>query len=174
MEKERAHTSAKAVKPKSPRWVLPSQAPRQKMKRLFMWAILKLHEEGSIVLCDRPLLYISGLASLPIFDIPDSTTTPNRSMFASPDVSHSTFAMPEQDGYLSDPPPYEEDEAYIPVTPALLGGPVREILHAKGITSKSAAVGAEEIIQELKRSDARWGWVRIQAIQEAMETILID
>ncbi|KAG1863912.1 hypothetical protein F4604DRAFT_1586773, partial [Suillus subluteus] len=174
IKKEKARTPSKPVSPNPPRWVSPPHAPREKMKRLFLWAILKLYQEGTVVFCDRPLLNVSGLASLPVFDIPKSTRIANSSMFWSADISSSQPAVPEQDGYLSDPPPYEEDEAYISVTPSLLAGPVRDIIRTKGIRGKSRAIGAEEILGELKQSDVRWACVGLRAVEEAMETIVVD
>jgi hypothetical protein len=80
--------------------------------------------------------------------------------------------MSEEDAYLSDPPMYEEDEAYVSVTPELLAVPVREIMRAKGIRGKSSKVGAEEITRCLRREDARWARIGAWAVEETMEMIL--
>ncbi|KAG1857144.1 hypothetical protein F4604DRAFT_1685359 [Suillus subluteus] len=122
----------------------------------------------------QPLLNVSGLASLPVFNITKSKRIANSLMFWPADVSSSQPAVPEQDGYLSDPPPYKEDEAYVSMMPTLLARPVQDVIHAKGIRGKSCMVGTEEILGELKRSDVHWASVRIQAVKEAMETIVID
>lgn len=168
----------------------PTDAPRVKMKRLFSWAVLKLYEEGSIVLCDRLLMPVPAVSrshgsgdtnglwktgdSTASFSSANNTvfSTANSTMFSSTGASPSKFAMSEEDAYLSDPPMCEEDEAYISVTPALLAGPVREIMRAKGIRGKSAKVGAEEITRCLRREDARWARVGAWAVEEAMESIL--
>ncbi|KAG2136429.1 hypothetical protein DEU56DRAFT_947113 [Suillus clintonianus] len=124
-EAEVAGTSTKAVI--RPRF-RPSISPRTRMKNLFQWAVLGLYKKGSVVLSDIP----SPVASLPVSSV----------IFSSPHPSPSKSVIPEQDGHLSDPPPHEEDEVYVPVTPELLVGPMLEILRAKGITGKTAAVGA--------------------------------
>lgn len=165
--------------------------PRMKMKRLFSWAVLKLYEEGSIVLWDKPLkpVPVSNLC-LPgsgdtsgLWKTANNTascsnannsvfSTANSTMFSSTGASSSKFVVSEEDAYLSDPPMYEEDEAYVSVTPTLLAAPVREIMRAKGIRGKSAKVGAEEITRCLRREDARWARIGAWAVEETMEMIL--
>ncbi|KAG1736119.1 uncharacterized protein EDB91DRAFT_1142931 [Suillus paluster] len=175
--------------------IKPSDAPRVKMKRLFSWAVLKLYEEGSIVLWDRSLRLLPGALSVllsPGFGDTDnlwktanSTTsfstannsvfsTANSTMFSTTGASSSKFVMSEEDAYLSDPPMDEEDETYISVTPALLAGPIREIMRAKRIGGKSTKVRAEEIARYLRRGDARWARVGAWAVEEAMEVVLGD
>jgi hypothetical protein len=139
-----------------------------------MWVIYQLHNEGSIVLCDRPYTFISGMLTMPLFEHPDNSETAHSSLFSSPDRFSSTSSLPNDDGYLSDPPPYEEDEAYVAVTSAVLAGPIQQIMHAKGIRGKSTAVGAEDILKELKRLSARWAMIRLQDVEEALETIIVD
>jgi len=95
-------------------------------------------------------------------------------MFSSTSVSSSKFVVSAEDGYLSDPPPYEEEEAYVSVTPALLAGPVREAMRAKGLRGKSAKMGAEEITRCLRRGDERWARVGAWAVEEAMEIVLAE
>ncbi|KAG2156740.1 uncharacterized protein EDB93DRAFT_1125339 [Suillus bovinus] len=169
----------------------PTDVPRVKMKRLFSWAVLKLYEEGSIVLWDKPLMPVpvsgsrvpgsgdtNGLwktvnNTATCSSANDSVfSTANSTMFSSTGASSSKFVMSEEDAYLSDPPMYEEDEAYVSVTPALLAAPVREIMRAKGMRSKSAKVGAEEITRCLRREDARWARIGAWAVEETMEMIL--
>ncbi|KAG2036758.1 hypothetical protein BDR03DRAFT_958842 [Suillus americanus] len=169
----------------------PTDMPRVKMKRLFSWAVLKLYEEGSIVLWDRPLMPVpvSGLRppgsgdTSGLWKTPNDTascssanktvfSTANSTMFSSTGASSSKFVMSEEDAYLSDPPMYEEDEAYVSVTPTLLAAPVREIMRAKGVRGKSAKVGAEEITRCLRREDARWARIGAWAVEETMEMIL--
>ncbi|KAG1823528.1 uncharacterized protein BJ212DRAFT_1324897, partial [Suillus subaureus] len=165
--------------------------PRVKMKRLFSWAVLKLYEEGSIVLWDKPLMPVpvSGLRppgsgdTSGLWKTPNDTascssvnnsvfSTANSTMFSSTGASSSKFVMSEEDAYLSDPPMYEEDEAYVSVTPTLLAAPVREIMRAKGIRGKSAKVGAEEVTRCLRREDARWARIGAWAVEETMDMIL--
>ncbi|KAG1745272.1 hypothetical protein EDB19DRAFT_1693569 [Suillus lakei] len=171
--------------------IKPATVPRVKMKRLFSWAVLKLYEEGSIVLWDKPLMPVpvsvprppgsgdtSGLwkttnNTASFSSANDSVfSTANNTMFSSIGASSSKFVMSEEDAYLSDPPMYEEDEAYVSVTPALLAGPVREIMHSKGMGGKSVKVGAEEVTRCLRREDARWARIGAWDVEEAMEMIL--
>ncbi|KAG2064303.1 hypothetical protein BDR04DRAFT_280207 [Suillus decipiens] len=168
-----------------------TDVPRVKMKRLFSWAVLKLYEEGSIVLWDKPLMPILSSGLRPpgsdhtsgLWKTANNTastssanssvlSTANSTMFSSTGASLSKFVMSEEDAYLSDPPMYEEDEAYISVTPKLLAAPVREIMRAKGMRGKSAKVGAEEITRCLRREDARWARIGPWAVEETMEMIL--
>lgn len=169
----------------------PTDVPRVKMKRLFSWAVLKLYEEGSIVLWDQPLtpVAVSGLRppgsgdTSGLWKTANNTancssanssvfSTANNTMFSSTGASSSKFVMSEEDAYLSDPPMYEEDEAYVSVTPALLAAPVRKIMRARGMRGKSVKVGAEEITRCLRREDARWARIGAWAVEETMEMIL--
>lgn len=158
-----------------------SNHPRGKMKRLFMWAVLQLYERGSIVLydglLDAPTASVSiapshfaatnTASSQAPSDVPLSST-----IFSSPDAAKSV--IPEDDAYLSDPPYLEEDEAYTPVTAALLAQPVREIMCARGIRGKSIRVRAEDIARDLKRLDRRWARIDLQVIEEVIDTVVID
>ncbi|KAG2139777.1 hypothetical protein DEU56DRAFT_755525 [Suillus clintonianus] len=81
---------------------------RVRMKHLFMWVILQLYEEGSIVLCNKPLMSITS-------------------------CNTQQCVTSDDEAYISDPPPLEEDKAYIPVTATLLSQPVQEIMSARGI-----------------------------------------
>ncbi|KAG1899878.1 uncharacterized protein F5891DRAFT_953242 [Suillus fuscotomentosus] len=151
-----------------------------KMKHLFMWAILKLYEEGSIVLYVRPLPPC-GSASKPLFNATLTSAnsaqrdTPFSSVvFSSPDSVSSKSIIPQEDAYLSDVPPYEEDEAYVPVTAALLEQPVREIMSARGIGGKSTRVSTEDIAMHLKKLDSRWACVTLQAVEEAIDIVVVD
>ncbi|KAG1901572.1 uncharacterized protein F5891DRAFT_979395 [Suillus fuscotomentosus] len=117
--------------------------PYIKMKRLFMWALLQLYKQGSIVLYD-------GLLDAPtasVFIVPLF-----RTIFSTPDATKSMIA--EDNTYLSDPPCYEEDQAYIPVTATLLSQPVRDIMCIRGIRGKSIRVRAEDITKDLERLDS--------------------
>ncbi|KAG2108246.1 uncharacterized protein F5147DRAFT_773827 [Suillus discolor] len=158
-----------------------SKHPHAKMKRLFMWAVLQLYERGSIVLYDG--LSDAPTASVSIApshfavtntansqapsDVPLSST-----IFSSPDAAKSV--IPEDDAYLSDLPYYKEDEAYTPVTAALLAQPVRDIMCARGIRGKSVRVRAEDIAKDLKMFDRRWAHIDLRTIEEAIDTIVID
>ncbi|KAG0704963.1 hypothetical protein DFH29DRAFT_325765 [Suillus ampliporus] len=186
-------SSSKTTNAHSQTRTKPSDAPRVKMKRLFSWAVLKLYEEGSIVLWDKSASLLPGTISMPrypgfgntneLWKTANSTTsfstannsvfsTANSTIFSSASASSSKFVMSEEDAYLSDPPMDEEDEVYVSVTPTLLAGPIRDIMRAKGIGGRNAKVKAEEITRCLRRGDARWARVGAWAVEEAMEVIL--
>ncbi|KIJ08014.1 hypothetical protein PAXINDRAFT_102715 [Paxillus involutus ATCC 200175] len=124
--------------------------PRKKMKRLFAWAVVKLYEEGSIVLWDgdvRPLplpvppapsLALAGCGETSTLwktgdsTIGDNTIRSSATTFVSYSTSYSYSAShhssreTEADtdsSYLSDPQPNEE--AYVPLTPRFLAGYVQ-------------------------------------------------
>ncbi|KAG1876272.1 hypothetical protein F4604DRAFT_1760428 [Suillus subluteus] len=180
-------TSSKHTLARSQTKTKPTDMPRVKMKRLFSWAVLKLYEEGSIVLWDKPLMPVPVSGLRPgsgdtswLWRTANNTAScssannsafsaANSTMFSSIGVSSSKFVMSEEDAYLSDPPMHEEDEAYVSVTPTLLAAPVREIMRAKGMRGK---VGAEEITRYLRREDARWARIGAWAVEETMEMIL--
>jgi hypothetical protein len=135
------------------------------MKRLFMWAILRLYEEGAIVLYDKPLIPISLSPSAPPVNLPVANSS------ASSDAQQCVTS--DDDAYLSDPPPLEEDEAYVPVTAMLLAQPVRDVMSARGIRGKSPRVRAEDVLMDLKKLDYRWARVDLQTVDEAIDTIVI-
>lgn len=139
-----------------------STTTHMRMKRLFMWAVLNLYKQGSIVLCNRPLAPPSNL-------VPASSP-----MFSSRHPSSAKCVVPEEDAYLSDPPMYEEDEAYVPVTPKLLTAPVQEIMRGMGIRGKSVEVRVEGIMRRLQMSDHCWERIGLQAVEQAMQLIVLD
>ncbi|KAI0068527.1 hypothetical protein BV25DRAFT_1910301 [Artomyces pyxidatus] len=97
-----------------------SEGVARKMKRLFMWAIRKLYEEGSIIISDgpvRPLPYRAAEASM-LWRASSSNTAGNITSNTISSTS-SSFTRHLDDsldsvGELSDPVPGEE--SYIPVT----------------------------------------------------------
>ncbi|TFY82731.1 hypothetical protein EWM64_g1279 [Hericium alpestre] len=93
-----------------------SEGTAPKMKRLFVWAILKLFKEGSIVLWDgpvRPVPKTFNANSSMLWRASSSTTT---SMSFSIHRSLSVDDTEEEE--LSDP--LENEESYIPLTSAYL------------------------------------------------------
>ncbi|KAG1777580.1 hypothetical protein EV702DRAFT_1045322 [Suillus placidus] len=137
-----------------------------RMKRLFMWAILWLYEEGSIVLYDKPLIFISLSPSAPNLPLTNLANSPAS-------CNTQQHVMSDDEAYLSDPPPLEEDEAYVPVTATLLSQPVQEIMSARGIRGKSARVRAEDVLSDLKQLDHCWLCIDLQTVDEAIDTIVI-
>ncbi|KAG2336095.1 hypothetical protein BDR05DRAFT_1006164 [Suillus weaverae] len=154
-----------------------SDHPRVKMKNLFMWAVLQLYEEGSIVLHDTPLalsVFCDSAGSNTASSSAPSDAMLSSALFSCPGVASSMSTISADDGYLSDPPPCEEDEAYVPVTPALLVTPVREIMLARGIKGKSPRVRVEDIARDLKRLDNRWARIDLEDVEEAIQLIELD
>jgi hypothetical protein len=139
-----------------------SSLVRVRMKCLFMWVVLELYKEGSIVLYDRPL---------PLPSIALDNRLLSSSLFSSSGISSAKHVIPEEDAYLSDPPMYEEDEAYVPMTPALLVAPVQEIIRAMGIRGKSPKVRADNVMGHLKVLNVRWANIDLQAVEEAIQFI---
>lgn len=143
--KEKAHESSSSKHGK--------EGLRPKMKRLFVVAIRKLFEEGSIILWDGPVWPV----------IPPSRTSPSRSQNSegvggllwnadtpiedttmSTNVASSTmFCVCSGDGVgggrdageLSDP--QGDEESYIPLTPSYLGKQVLSIIRKMIISSST-------------------------------------
>ena len=161
-----------------------------KMKRLFGWALVRLYEEGSIVLWDGPMHPLPMPLSEPensLWSTGESSTISSISVSASASLFSSAATNPSahQDaanGYLSDPQPNEE--AYVPLTPELLSTYVRDaVISLKrgrgkqrgGRASKEGGAGreptAEAIVAYLHRTDARWARVGVWAVEEALEAL---
>lgn len=144
----------------SPRVNLETEQQKEmiapKMKRLFQWAIVKLHEEGSIVLWDGPVrplpvshsLHLpgnwSGMGTISTSELWQTSTasaaTGDGTLFS---VGTATAGIieDEDEDELSDPPPPgaggEGEEAYIPLTPTHLAPHVVRAIRA--FTSPSPA-----------------------------------
>jgi hypothetical protein len=118
------------------------------MKRLFQWAIVKLYEEGSIVLWDgavRPLpLHEEGRETSGLWKVnstvgADSTTFSSVSFGTSGGNTLRVEDDEEDEGELSDPPANGEEEAYITLTPAHLASHVEKAISALMTRSQSTA-----------------------------------
>lgn len=212
--------------------------PRKKMKRLFSWAIVKLYEEGSIVLWDGevrplpvpppPVLEGVGVDGSGLWKVDDTRNTfgdPSASISADPFASTSTascasasvlytssasaslyshYHAPRQSGkrgseserrqagaegeadanpdpgYVSDPG--VDEEAYVPLTPRLLAGYVREAVGAlrrgrgrgrsgAGGNGRGTEPTPEDVVAYLKRTDGRWAKVGVWAVEEALAVL---
>jgi len=128
----------------------PDEPVAPKMKRLFQWAIVKLYEEGSVVLWDgavRPLpshnegREISGLWKVNSMAGADSTMFSSMSGTTSRTTSRIENEV-EDDGNISDPPTNGEEEAYISLTPAHLAPHVEKAISTLMARSRSTAVHA--------------------------------
>ncbi|KAH7921737.1 hypothetical protein BV22DRAFT_1038277 [Leucogyrophana mollusca] len=163
--------------------------PRLKMKRLFAWAVVRLYEEGAIVLWDGPVRrmpcppalfaprggggsQIQGQSQRGNGDGETSALwkTANSTLFSTTTGGGSTFDDEDADAELSDP--REGEEAYVPLTPAFLAGYVREAVGRMGTgTGRGRGRGrpsAEDVTACLRRMDARWARVGAWTVEEAM------
>lgn len=207
--------------------------PRKKIKRLFSWAVVKLYEEGSIVLWD------GEVQPLPVPPPPDlegerngnglwkgddtrstvgdpsvscsrsyaSSTLANLSTSTSASVLYASSASASlyshyhpprrstkrgqahegregdvdadaDPGYVSDPG--VDEEAYVPLTPQLLAGYVREAMSAlrtgrgrggAGVGRKGTEPTPEDVLAYLRRTDGRWARVGVWAVEEALAVL---
>jgi hypothetical protein len=170
-----------------------SMAP--KMKRLFQWAIVKLYEEGSVVLWDgaiRPIRHerqdTSGLWKV------NSTAAANCTVFSA--ISSTSLRISrvgpgnveEDDGDISDPP--KNEEAYISVTPEHLAPYVEKAIstlmgRSQPPTSLSSTghrgslhvpapppgPSKEEITTFLRKMDGRWARIGEWIVEDALEVL---
>ncbi|EGO29410.1 hypothetical protein SERLADRAFT_433394 [Serpula lacrymans var. lacrymans S7.9] len=159
-----------------------NEPSRLKMKRLFGWALVKLYEEGSIILWDGPVRKApTGLSDSQ--DCQGETSalwkTANSTMFSvSSTSSSSVLALDEdeEDAQLSDPE--ENEESYVPLTPALLAAHVRHALQAMQAHPRGRGSGkepsSEEVAIYLRRRDARWARVGAWVVKEAMDLVHVE
>jgi len=120
------------------------------MKRLFGWALVRLYEEGSIVLWDGPMHSLpiplsgpesslwSAAGTSTVFSA--SSISSSMSLFSSAVTDPSTH-QDATNGYLSDPQPN-------------MGEPT-----------------AKAIMVYLHRTDTRWARVGVWAVEEAVEVL---
>jgi hypothetical protein len=145
----------------------------ERVKRLFRQAIIKLCDEGSIVIFDGPKLEWKS----------DSNEGNSRlwKMDSSSDVTSSwtgnttlsSYDRSLEDDELSDPPP--EEESYVSLSPSYLGTCVETVI--RDIMARSSAVTYKlssqkgptrnEILASLRR-DARWRRVDDWAVNETL------
>jgi hypothetical protein len=132
-----------------------------KMQRLFMWALRKLREEGSIVLWDGPV------RSSNEFEEGRRTLWKCSSSDVDRGFSMSGVVRGEEaNEELSDP--QEEEEAYIPLTPQYLAE------HVEGVVRVLEGASKGEITRFLRRSDDRWGRVGEWVVEEAIKLLKDD
>ncbi|KAG6332009.1 hypothetical protein ID866_7082 [Astraeus odoratus] len=172
--------------------------PRAKMKRLFQWALVRLYEEGSIVLWDGPShplpSTVPGLGTQIGATSLTSSTPGNDTVFFSESASlfstsHSSTAAglslegDESTGYVSDPP--SNEDAYVPLTPELLSVHVKDAIIAlkrkrqgrgtsngrREDSSMSDDLKPEDITAYLRRTDGRWENIGVWAVEEALEVL---
>jgi hypothetical protein len=167
-----------------------------KMKRLFSWAIVKLYEEGSIVLWDGPVRVCQGsgcgggggTSGLWKLNSSHANTAADDSVFSTVSsvvsVRRGGAGGEDDDGALSDPEPHEE--AYVSLTPALLAVYVEKAIGTlmarsaeaprrglRSIRPPAPAPGPmkEDVLMFLRRADERWARVGEWAVDEALEVL---
>ncbi|KAL0959701.1 hypothetical protein HGRIS_011396 [Hohenbuehelia grisea] len=202
------------------------ESPHPKMKRLFIHAIRKLYDEGSIVISDGPARSCASLEraySQNLTNIDDSSlwklsstaaNCANTSIMSSVsmlshrnvlDIDESLFSVKggdnssrldayrayvqhadDDDAALSDP--REDEESYVPLSPAYLGPMVERVItqlmerakkssaparakQSASAPASQAGPNAVEITACLKRQDGRWARVGEWAVNEALELL---
>ncbi|KAF7980580.1 hypothetical protein HWV62_37759 [Athelia sp. TMB] len=163
---------------------IPPEQLGAKMKRLFQVAIIKLYEEGSVVLFDGPARSIRDLdianETSRLWKANSSTASADSTVFS---VSSLSLAPSQEEdlGDISDPPAHKE-EAYISLTPAHLAPHVEEAIRAimgrpNQPVSKHRLAGPppgptkDEITRHLKRADARWAQVGEWVVEDALRVL---
>jgi len=159
----------------------PDEPIAPKMKRLFQWAIIKLYEEGSIVLWDGAIrsfpLHLEGRETSGLWKI-NSTAGADSTVFSS--VSFGTSGGTANG----------EEEAYITLTPAHLAPHVEKAIGTLMARSQSTATHThnhtsnrthkpapppgptkEEITTFLRRMDGRWARVGEWLVDDALEAL---
>jgi hypothetical protein len=122
-----------------------------KMKRLFQWSIVKLYEEGSIVLWDGPVRPLSlhdqgretsGLWKMNSTMGADSTTfsSVSSTSFGSSRVVTGDGRVDDDEGFISDPPANGDEEAYIPLTPEHLAPHVEKAIGTLMTRSRTTTI----------------------------------
>jgi hypothetical protein len=165
------------------------------MKRLFQWAIVKLYEEGSVILWDgsaRPIQN-EGRETSRLWKV-NSTIGADSTVFSS--VSSASFGIlsvgaedrDDDEGEISDPPATGE-EAYISLTPEHLAPHVEKAIRTLMARSRPAALSTkghnhswpepaplpgptkEEITSFLRRIDGRWARVGEWVVEDALQVL---
>jgi hypothetical protein len=164
--------------------------PGPKMKRLFGWAIVKLYEEGSIVIWDGPVRHCGeagcNSASV-IWRVNSNTDTsyPDSTVFSSI-TEPSRLENDSDPGELSDP--QSDEEAYIPLSPAYLASHVEKVIgtlmashstisgdvlaSGRTVSNRAPQPGpTKEQITSCLRRDGRWARVGEWAVDDALEVL---
>ncbi|KIK36919.1 hypothetical protein CY34DRAFT_16064 [Suillus luteus UH-Slu-Lm8-n1] len=84
------------------------------------------------------------------------------------------YVISKEDAYLLNPPIYEEDDTYVPMTLKLLIAPVRETMCAMVIKDKNPKVRVKDIMGWLQISHHYWKHISLQAVEQAMQLIILD
>ena len=155
----------------------PRTSIRERTKRLFRQAIIKLYDEGSIVLWDGPRKVWSteqDPSGSRLWHTNTTLDTPVPSAGVST-VGSNSYLEDSRDHEMSEPDPNEE--SYVSLTPAHLGKYVekviRQICSRKEKARRSGHRGPKgptlvEILSQLK-ADGRWRSIGEYAVAEALQ-----
>jgi hypothetical protein len=132
----------------TPRMQAKGENMNTKTRRLFLWAIRRLREEGSIVIWDGPVQVFSTSSE------EGSWTLWNRGSGGVVDLQEEDL-----DAELSDPP--DDEEAYVSLTPRYIADHIEDIIR----THEGATKG--EITKYLRRDD-RWARVGEWTVEETL------
>ncbi|KAJ3507059.1 hypothetical protein NLJ89_g6515 [Agrocybe chaxingu] len=174
-QKSKSSSTSSSVVP-IPREKLPG-----KMKRLFHWAIIKLLEEGSIVLWDGPVR--TSLASAGILNASrlwkssntsDLTLLGDSTLFSSSTTLSLLVDDEEDSGSISDPPPNEE--AYVSLTGEYLAdyveGAIKVLVdHYAKLGKPYAGATKEGILSVLRKKDDQWRHLGEWTVEDALTVL---
>jgi hypothetical protein len=151
-----------------------------KMKRLFKFAIVKLYEEGSIILWDGPVR--ACLRQQPNMTglLWKTYSSSNTNLKSNNDVFSLASDLDGDEAELSDPQP--DEEAYVPLTPAYLAPYVEKAIDTLMLRSSKSRKAPydmssppgptpEDITMFLRRSDSRWMFLGAWAVADALELL---
>ncbi|KIM91593.1 hypothetical protein PILCRDRAFT_810872 [Piloderma croceum F 1598] len=169
-----------------------------KMKRLFQWAIVKLYEEGSVILWDGPArpIQINGRETSGLWKVNSTIGADSTAVSSITSTSFGTSCLSmdvreDDEGEISDPPATGE-EAYISLTPARLAPLVEQAISTLMARSRTATLPTkghnrnwpepapppgptkEEITTFLRRTDGRWARVGEWVVEDALEMLKKD
>ncbi|KDQ58565.1 hypothetical protein JAAARDRAFT_671986 [Jaapia argillacea MUCL 33604] len=180
--RRRAREERKAGKTK-PADTKPKEKLKTKTKRLFVWAVVKLHEEGSIVLWDGPVRDVDMVHCGDMWKGGNDSVASRTgvSMLSCSSTAIGFESEDEDEGELSDPPVGED--AYIPLNAAYLANVVEAAI--KSLTERSVTKTLrsfqrppapdgptkDEITRYLKKSDERWARLGDWIVQETLELL---
>lgn len=151
-----------------------------KMKRLFKWAIVRLLQDGSIVLWDGPVRTCRKTAGSDASGLWKANVTSNSYIGADSTIFSAVSETTVEDGEdmeLSDPELHEE--AYIPLSPSYLAEHVARAIGAltnvetkkSANTTRRPAQSTKEGILAHLRKDDRWQFIGEWNVEEALQVL---
>jgi hypothetical protein len=160
--------------------IMDKETIAPKMKRLFRFAIVKLYEEGSIILWDGPVRACLRKQPNGTGLLWKTYSSTNTSLKPNTDVFSLVSDLDGVEAELSDPQP--DEEAYVPLTPTYLAPYVEkaiDTLMLRPSKSRKAPYDMlsppgptpEDITMFLRRSDSRWMCLGAWAVADALELL---